>query len=72
MKSIVAAVLLSSLAVTVYAEQAKTNKAVDLQKEPVASAGKVAALPQGAMVDVAEKKGFWVKVSGNGQTGWLK
>lgn len=72
MKSIVAAVLLSSLAVTVYAEQAKTNKAVDLQKEPVASAAKVAALPQGAMVDVAEKKGFWVKVSGNGQTGWLK
>lgn len=72
MKSIVAAVLLSSLAITGYAEQAKTNKGVDLQKEPVASSGKVAALPQGTMVDVAEKKGFWVKVSGNGQTGWLK
>lgn len=49
MKSIVAAVLLGSFAASVYAEQAKTNKAVDLQKEPVANAGKVAALPQGAM-----------------------
>lgn len=72
MKNIVAAVLLSSLAITVYAEQAKTNKGVDLQREPGASSGKVASLPQGAMLEVAEKKGFWVKVSSNGQTGWLK
>lgn len=72
MKKILGGVLLGTLICSANAEPAKTNKGVDLLKEPVASAPKVAALPSGTTLDVSEKKGFWVKASGNGQTGWLK
>lgn len=72
MKRAVAGTLLSALVFSVCAEQAKINKGVDLQKDPIATSSKVVALPMGSTVDVVEKKGFWVRVTANGQTGWVK
>lgn len=65
------------LAMTAYsivslAEQAKTNKSADLLKEPLGNAAKLVSLPAGASLDIGEKKGFWVKATAGGQTGWLK
>lgn len=72
MKRLLTFVFLGGISCSLLAEQAKTIKGVELQKEPIASSAKVTALPSGATVEVGEKKGFWVKVTASGQTGWLK
>jgi len=43
-----------------------------LQAQPAAKAPATGAVKAGASVDIVARKGFWAKVAGGAQTGWLK
>jgi len=54
------------------ADEAKTTHLVSITKDPMPGSEKVTSVPSGQKVSVLEKKGFWVKIALNGQSGWLK
>jgi len=54
------------------AEPARVRIAGPLQAGPAATAAATGLVKAGAAVDIVQRKGFWAKVAGGAQTGWLK
>ena len=73
-KSVQAVLVISALlyAGAAMAAPAHVRIAGPLQAGPAANAPVSGALKAGAPVDVVARKGFWAKVAGGTQTGWLK
>lgn len=73
--SIQAAAIAASLllhAGAVASDPAHVRIAGPLQAQPVVTAPTTATVKAGAPVDILERKGFWARVRGGAQTGWLK
>ncbi|MEO8300543.1 MAG: SH3 domain-containing protein [Rhizomicrobium sp.] len=54
------------------ANPAHVRIAGPLQSQPALKAPATGAVKAGASVDIIERKGFWARVRGGAQTGWLK
>ncbi|HEX7644044.1 MAG TPA: SH3 domain-containing protein [Burkholderiaceae bacterium] len=54
------------------AETAKTAHATDLYADSQSDAATLASLPQGASVEVLQRRGAWTQVKAGGQTGWVR
>lgn len=57
---------------TAMASPAHVRIAGPLQSQPVPKAPAAGTVKAGAPVDIVERKGFWARVRGGTQTGWLK
>lgn len=54
------------------AETARTAHATDLYADSQSDAATLASLPQGAAVEVLQRRGAWTQVKASGQTGWVR
>ena len=54
------------------AEMAKTAHATDLYADSQSDAATLASLPQGASVEVLQRRGAWTQVKSDGKTGWVR
>lgn len=66
--------LAAALALTnaAMAETARTAHPTDLYADSQSDAATVASLPQGAAVDVLQRRGAWTQVKSGAQTGWVR
>ncbi len=54
------------------AETAKTAHPTDLYADSQSDAATLASLPQGAAVEVLQRRGAWTQVKSGAQTGWVR
>ena len=68
------AILLAALAAAgaASAETAKTAHQTDLYADSQSDAATLASLPQGASVDVLQRRGAWTQVKAGDKTGWVR
>jgi hypothetical protein len=72
MKSLIAVLVLSCVAMTAHAASAITNKPTELQAQAKADAATIATLPENTKVDILRSMGAWREVkAATGQTGWV-
>lgn len=58
---------------TVYAKEAGTTRtAVDLMATPYRDAKQAGQLPSNTTVDILERRGGWLRITGNNKTGWVR
>ena len=53
-------------------EVGTTRSAVDLMSAPYRDAKRAGQLPANAQVDILERRGGWMRISGQGKTGWAQ
>jgi len=53
-------------------EVGATRSAVDLMTEPYRDAKRAGQLPANTRVDILERRGGWMRISGQGKTGWAQ
>jgi hypothetical protein len=54
------------------AETAKTKQATELHVDSQSDSATLAAVPEGAAVEVLQRRGAWTQVKASGQTGWVR
>ena len=57
---------------TTATEVGTTRSAVDLMATPYRDAKRAGQLPANARVDILERRGGWMRISGQGKTGWAQ
>lgn len=72
MRSLLKIALFSIISFQVFAQPAKVSRSAVLFKEPSSSSPQISNLVPGKVINIQDKKGFWVKVDASGQIGWVK
>ncbi len=70
--SLLAALASLAVATAAMAETAKTAHPTDLYADSQSDAASLASLPQGAAVEVLQRRGAWTQVKSGTQTGWVR
>ena len=56
----------------VQAETARVKQAAELHADSQSDSATLASLPDGAAVEVLQRRGAWTQVKASGQTGWVR